>query len=335
MQDNADCVKRHNEEFTALPLRQKAVYRAAAIEENRLRDLRNFDLLESKRARLSILEMRKAQGRQASAGIPNTLSAMRFSDQDLEELAVQVCSDGFRGNQQKAKWAELISDPTPPPLAVQSEILRLERSFAAAHPPPPNPWWASRVITHRDRCLGTALAFAEDPGEVYYFLCAKMTTTTVAYLKLSRLERVIPAFNDNAPEGPFDFDPSIYLFDFGQYEYTIALDMPREGDDGRVWVFQDFSFEQRTVMSTRREPILLEDFLLQFPIPPVVRNDGPRDGGGGGGRISPDAMALLLEEFPWLLPEDFPAVGGHGGGRGDGHRGGQGRHGPQVLDAER
>lgn len=193
MEDNADCVRRHNAEFKALPPERKAFFRPAADEESRLRDSRHLSVLEQTRTRLAIMKLRKALSRDADLGVPNTLSALRFADQDLEELAAQVSNSEHQGDAISETWRELTSDPSPPPLALQDELLRLEATMEAEAPAPPDPWRARRVLQHRDRFLGTALAFAEDPEEAFWFCCAKFTTTTIAFLKLSRVEHVIPA----------------------------------------------------------------------------------------------------------------------------------------------
>jgi len=86
MEDNAQVVASHTEEYKALPPPTRHEYDDEAKVENVYRELRNEEALVSARARLRILRQRSLQARRPT-GVPNTLGALRFSDEEAILLA--------------------------------------------------------------------------------------------------------------------------------------------------------------------------------------------------------------------------------------------------------
>jgi len=99
-----------------------------------------------------------------------------------------------------------------------------------------------------------------------------------------------------------------------------------------IHVLPGLQFQGKT-LRTRREPEALDEYLHGFP--PPARRAGVGEPGTRGARLTPDTIARLREEFPWLTDEDLGLEHGHHHGSssgGGGHGGGAGVHdGPRVL----
>ena len=89
MQDNASIVRTHGASFRLLSIADRDADERDAELENRRRRLMNDDRLERERARLHLLESRK-RDLDSMLSKANTLSDLRFTEEDVQALANEV-----------------------------------------------------------------------------------------------------------------------------------------------------------------------------------------------------------------------------------------------------
>ena len=92
------------------------------------------------------------------------------------------------------------------------------------------------------------------------------------------------------------------------------LEMPTAADSD-IWVLRSLRVCADSLLYTRQEPMLFQDFLLRCPRSEKEPSD--RATGAEGGRKAPAGFVdQLRNEFPWLRNSDISKLAAKGGGQG-------------------
>ena len=147
--DNAKIVKAHHEEWQALDFPQKVEYAAQAAQHNARRTEGYRERASELRARLRVLEQQVAAERATSAGVANTLSALRFTSGELDRVATEFKGPDSRGQEMKTAWQNLIQSPQAPHRDVQNAITEEEYRIQSGKPVEEFPWWLDAIAERR------------------------------------------------------------------------------------------------------------------------------------------------------------------------------------------
>ena len=298
---NAQVVKDHHAKWQVLSASGKLECVEAAFEENRRRELDQAVQMEKIRDGLHFALQRKEVQQQEAKGVPNTLSALRFSDDELKELADRFYGKSFQGNVGDEEWARLTRPPDVPDADVMAVIEEQERRLSLLTEKKPSAWLWDLMIQRRDMFEGTAICFLSDMTKAYYFLLGKMgCDRNLVFLQGLRQPRHMPAVErlDNTSVAA---GLSIASFDCGRNEYFVGEDIEFPANC-TIYLYEDVKFTG-TRFDTKQKPVLIEDFIMRYPAP---RRPLPSTGGRSRPSISKDWFRLLQEEFPWLTEDDFP-----------------------------
>ena len=175
MQENkkelvSDCrriVASHHAGYQALSAAEKRQHREKARFETELRKLIKEEKVIELRSRLRVLVARARASADAEQGVANTLSELRFSDGELEALALESFKEEYKGDGFRARWASLVSSPPATDPALVRSLYVIERRIAAEFPKPAPPWWLKEICPRRDRFSGCAFYFKEDAEKIY------------------------------------------------------------------------------------------------------------------------------------------------------------------------
>jgi len=324
LQDNADIVTDHNVLFDSLPLEERLALIDEAVVEAKVRQVMNAREAAALRGKLSVLQTRERERNDPRHGIPNTLSAMRLSEEAMARAADLWNSKTFRGDDRRRNWEHMMDPPFEPPPHLQEELLELEKAIVRETPVRPRHWWAKYISENRDRFEWCGLKFECEPAFLYAFLYAKQRPIYSVFLKCP----VVGSVPDLALFGlaePTGYDFWAHTWSWSDYTYTHDVCMPEAGDE-QVWVYHDLAFEGN-VLATRQEPKLFEDYLMGIPRPPRRLGQEQRD----TGIIDPTVLDLLREEFPWLTDEDLGIGSGRHGAHGHGGHTGERPAVPREL----
>jgi len=315
---NKNIVKNHNRWLAELTLEEKNHWAEEAAQDNAVGDARIKRERDELTAKVRLLELRQDLACAFQKGVPNTLSSMRLSTEQLAVLAARFDSDDLRGAALQRAWTEMISAPAELSHLSQSNIYDMEQLIDSQGPKPDKPWWLPRVVRHREHFVGAALSFEEDCRTVWLFLMANAKEYYVAFLRLTCAFQLLPCFELLTPGDDGAYDPLLKMYNYEVWDYASGSDLPHDGPTGQVWVLPGFTWGDENTVQTRRAPVLIEDFMQPFLRRPAAEGVGERHGGGG---VSRGARDLLLAEFPWLTPEDFGDLGNrfnrNGPGRAD------------------
>ena len=118
-----------------------------------MRKLINEEKVIELRSRLRVLESRKRASTEAEQGVANTLSELRFSDAELEALALESFKEEYKGDGFRAHWASLVSSPPATDPALVRSLEAIERRIAAEFPKLAPPLWFKEIGPRRDHFL--------------------------------------------------------------------------------------------------------------------------------------------------------------------------------------
>ena len=103
MSDNARIIARHHASYQALSVAEKRKHRDDAKFETEKRKLINEEKVIELRSRLRVLESRARASADAEQGVANALSELRFSDGELEALALECFKEEYKGDGFRAR----------------------------------------------------------------------------------------------------------------------------------------------------------------------------------------------------------------------------------------
>ena len=246
--------------------------------------------------------------------------------QQAEQLADEWANNKFTDAEIAEAWGNMTSPPAPTPVFLQQRLLEVEAAIEREAEEDTAPWYAERISTHRAHLENCAFSFTEAPDELFYWLYAKQQPINNVFLKGVKVPTEWPEFDANDPTWPM-LDPWLQRFDLRPFKYVSEKFAPR-GEE-QIWVWQNVEIDG-DFLSARCEPVLFEDLFRTFP--PPARKIGHRTGVGRAVVVPSNYWDRLMEEFPWLTPDDIRAAlehegGGGGGGHGAGGGAGAGGHG--------
>ena len=176
MEDNARSVAEHHSGWLRLDMADRIEFAAQAKQENARRSQAARAQLEEARARLAFLTKRKEYQQSQESGDPTTLSALRFTNADVDRMAKTFSGPEFRGERAASQWKALLTPPEMPQQDVRDAIDAEGSKMEAENPKAILPWWASILIQRREDFANAAIAFSSENGAfdfAYYFLLGK------------------------------------------------------------------------------------------------------------------------------------------------------------------
>jgi hypothetical protein len=295
---NSSCVRDHHALFNHLSAAEKISYSQVASKERRRRNDANRESMRFLQWEVNSQRQRQREREDGDEGVANTMSSMRYSDEDLDELATIWNSASFKGRELQEAWERTTSSVMAP----TAHEIRLETDEKS------QPWWVSIFTGQRDAFVGTAI-FAEagdgdeeSGAEVFYFLYASKGPQCVVFLKASRCDRVWPAWELLGPGEEPDFDPMVHEYDYTGYEYVDAIDL-NFGEEARLWLLTGVEFNiGSSTLVVRSNAVPFETFVLGLPEPPPRP---PQERSSATRRLPKNVVLELMEEFPWLTEDDI------------------------------
>jgi len=298
------------------PLGKVAVERQAAAEK-RKRQAAIDGELEHLHAKRTLLDIRLAQEKQPRSGIRTQVSSFTLSDDDRDVFNAQFERIEQDYNMELLK-NQFPGSPKPPPPAHRTLIENSAQGRTAKEKLPP---MLAKMCRYRD-AFNNVFLFEGDgsvPDTCYMVALLVQKPYQVVW---HRMERVTPQHGATFVYRDALFEASMRrprppAFRFTK-EFLVDTEVHFENPDD-VWVWGDFQFteESMVVRIIGGDPI---PFAAFYP------HEGAAERAEAGDRarrppLPPGLEAALLEEFPWLTPEDLGKVRpgrGHGGRRGPG-----------------
>ena len=242
-------------------------------------------------------------------GLPAHVDSVKLSQQDLGKL-----TELFNLPSTQALGIDslpLDQAPRAPDASFQAEIERIQE----VAPPCSAPWWLKMLCWNRDNFEGVCLYPEERRRFVYFLLFAKKSPYEATFLRLTRRE-VLQPLNPIDADWPTEFRSE---FDIGDIEVVLDDQVPFTDMDD-IWVVRGIRFNADGAFSNYPAE-RFERFTLFMPRPAAApatgraRRQAPRD-----------YRMQILEENPFLDPEDLGLGVGRATGRVARPRTGRGPH---------
>ena len=236
----------------------------------------------------------------AERGIPNHVGSNRFSDADLEEIAKEALGDGRYTKRLPTEANFTVDAPREPPELVQEAIEDYAETLDESGDPVHElPWWAKYIIRDRSSWIGCGLSIddAEAP-EAYMFMYAKERPEEIMFMELRRSPVRMLLVDTEEPEDVY-WPPASHA----EFKYLAPLrflhssEMPIN-EDSELFVITGLRMEGALVC-TDRTPEGFDEYVRRLPPPPPPSEKKTSK--------KPDKRALvqILEDYPWLDPDDF------------------------------
>jgi hypothetical protein len=237
-------------------------------------------------------------------GIPNHIGAVRFNDEELEEIAEAV-HGGPRAKRANTN-DRYFEAPRAPPQDVQDRIETYAETLAPSGDVDyPLPWWALPFCRQRDlmREGGIGIGFddAESP-KVYMFLSAKQSPFAANFLELRRVPGRLVRHNDEDPDDVYYVAENRKEFKFcAPFRSFEAWQLPA-ADDSDLCIYEGLRYEGELVC-TNCATLDYDVFVHRLPPAPLgVAEAHPKK---NKCVAHPDKITRLLELHPWLDIDDL------------------------------
>ena len=174
LSDNRQCVAVHHQGWRELEPSAKLECAAGAAIENERRDLVAEVKLDHAREELSYAKRRKAMCQEQESGVINSLSGLRFTDDELARTSEQFYdSSNCSGVEMQEQWENLVRPPKTPDADVRAEFEEREVALGLEQEADEQPFWWRWMCQRRELFTESAIVFGSDMDVGYYFLFGK------------------------------------------------------------------------------------------------------------------------------------------------------------------
>ena len=294
------CFRHHGISFQRLGHEQvKALKRQAA----RHREDKMQELLNDKahwEGKLAILRKRKHES--LASGAPNHVDSCRFDDTDL-----RIFMEKWQGYNLSDISGRLKPPPEQPPADVQ-ELLQ-EQQQATDSPLVPDPSWLAAVIANRE--LFDGVGFYNEPDDgwqnvLYKFVVATQNPRRAVFLECRRRGRTLAAIESMQPGEMPDQCSMFDTYDYLPLKFVCGDKVPIVGDDSLV-VVQDLAFHADVVHDIGSH-VAFASFVRFHPAGSSAIASRPRATGSARPTVTPEILADLKLEFPWLSENEIESM---------------------------
>ena len=255
-------IRKHHAEFDSLDIVQTHLHEQAAKEEQERRQAEKLRTLRSLRQELadSIALQEQEHDVDDCAGVPNTVAAARFTDEEV--LLCNAWCSSFKAGSAETTDSIL---PCPmqalelPDLEVRAVLEEVAKQIH--HPAESVPWWRSSLVAARDVFLGCGLAQAAGPEAVapdtiFVLVLALQQPETAFFLKFYRCMVELPLYDiEEADRGLFRAPEYMH-----RHEYVEGAAVGFADDDVDLRVVPHLVWRDERLVSVE-EPISYELFL--------------------------------------------------------------------------
>ena len=197
--------------------------------------------------------------------------------------------------------------PQAPSADEQQEYIDCAKTLALQESP--RPWWLPYVCAFREQFVSVALCKCDDgiaSRDAYLFQYAKQQPYVAMFQKLIRIDASIPDWEDAAVAAhALQFPSGLRFSCGGSIDFVHHEDVPFEEDDELI-VYRCV-LPQGVFYRTTRSSAPFDDFVAPMGDP---NRRAPRQAPRASrARPSPDAVAALRAQFPFLTDEDINVAG--------------------------
>ena len=232
-------------------------------------------------------------------GLPNSMSAsMKFSEEDLDELAAMLSPDGACADPPQQAEATAPEEPT------SLEMNELEELHASLFPQAiedvTRPWWIREVARNRDEWHAAAIFDVEGDDEtIYLFLFASQSPQLAWFLECREVARVVHDPDERRGDED-DITDNYRQFEFLHPLVLLADHQLPFDEDTEIGVYQDTVFRGPR-LCVFHAPLSFDDFVQ----PHFDDSAESKPSHAPRKHASRDDIDQLLAMHPWLTREDF------------------------------
>jgi hypothetical protein len=255
-------MRQHSAEYQKLPVDKRMGYQAIASSRAHARRIELNEDIQNAMASLGLARRREREEDLANSMPQCLLSNIVFSDQDLDAMASDWCSDDFHPRRVLALREAATEAPRAPSPAEKAALMgQSSASAPVAKPSAPTPDWARLVCAHRKHFHASAvLGLVGGRPKGFAFLFAMQRPILAMFCPMDQQSKVMPVFQDMSLE-----QQKAFLQDCFLHEFVLQV--------GKSVPHHDIAFDDGAVIQVIRHLVLLPGHRVCSDFPAVPFNE--------------------------------------------------------------